>query len=80
MAKACNFSQKSEKIMGKLLSLFEGPYVIHKQISSSTFILHHLDEPIERGMYKSSELKPYASRLAEGSSPETIHRENKRNV
>ena len=63
MAEACNFFQKSEKIMGKLLSFFEGPYIIHKQVGPSIFILQHLDDPIERGMYNSSELKPYVSRI-----------------
>ena len=65
IAQACNFSQKSEKIMRKLLALFEGPYVIEKRVGPSTFILCHTEQPIERGIYNSTELKLYVSRSTE---------------
>ena len=58
-------SDKTEKVTAKFLVLFEGPYIIYKQVGQSTFILHHTESPLEREMFNSSELKPYVSRLAE---------------
>lgn len=62
LAKAFNFSQRDKKVIANLLALCEGPYIISKKIRGSTYILQYLITNMERGMYISTELKPYIFR------------------
>ena len=59
LLKALNVSDSYAKLIAKFMSLYEGPYILSKKISSSTYTLINPVNYVERGNFHSSLFRPY---------------------
>jgi transposase InsO family protein len=60
LVKAYHLSDAMNKIVSKFCELYEGPYRIRTVLSTSTYVLEHLNEPSKlRGTFNVRQMKPY---------------------
>ena len=60
--KAINESDPKRKILRKFLQIYEGPYVLKKEVRPETYILWNPESKEERGMFHTQDLKIYKKR------------------
>jgi len=63
LIKSCYISCADEARVGKLCPKFDGPFLIHDKLGKNVFVLLHPDCGSIRGIFHSSLLKPYYSRI-----------------
>lgn len=56
---ACNVSEALYKVVGKFLSLYDGPYIICDVFNDCTYKLKYPNSNLIRGMFHSTALRPY---------------------
>lgn len=59
LARALNVSNPAARITAKFLPLYEGPYRIKSKIGKTSYIIAYVHKDKERGMYHTSDLRPY---------------------
>ena len=59
LVKACNLSDKFLKRTAKFMPVFEGPYRIGKIIREGTYLITHLKNNKERGIFHACDLRKY---------------------